>query len=330
MAPDWNNVFSSGLLPTPSSVWDWAVATFIDQNWNTWCQCIGGQLGCGSQTLNFSGGAHGNLLPAWGTVYDIPDSPTTITIPWSATVSQAGTSASHAQLQLQNSTGGQVALLDMGTFSGTSGSGSYSTAALQGAYAAARTYSVRSYPLGGLTGIDWTSTLTGTATFTGCSSPVTGYSPPPVGTPPTGIPNPPALPTGCTLDQVCAKITYVEQQLDAIARLLNKTPTTLRGYTETNTHANLTGNGSFALLSTTIAVKIVLTTIPAHVADVLGDPTRYLDVGYFTPAGVEGAYATWALNFQTQVFSCPPLTNSIHYSVPTDCRASVIELAPVT
>jgi hypothetical protein len=326
VAPPFANLWSTGLLPTPNAIWDWAVATFISQNWNTWCQCTGG-TGCGQTAVN-----HTNVISIYGTaptviIGPIPDTPSSFSFPWSWSIDQSGGPWS-VQLQLLNASHNPVAgwtLVNGST--ATSASGTLNSGSLSGDFPAATQVALTATGQYRPTGTAANSTVVGEITWAGCTSPVLPYTPPPVVTPPPDIPTPPPLPTGCTTDQICGKLTYVEQELDAIARLLARLNLAPHAYVESLTHAGLSGNNSFSLLATTIAFKVIVTTLPNRMGEIISSPNRYFTDCYFTAQGYEGPYQTYTLDFQTQVFQMPPLSIELNYSIPNDVVCTVVELA---
>lgn len=122
---------------------------------------------------------------------------------------------------------------------------------------------------------------------------------------------------------VSNKLAQIYATLNAIYQSL---PAPLTSYAENTVHAGLSGNGQVAIAATALAVKLVLTTIPSSYGQVAEDPVFYFDVGYVTPAGVEGAYSTTRVTKATEVMVLPPLTNAFHYSLAPGVVATATEL----
>lgn len=325
VAPNWDNVWTNGMLPASKDFIDWVVATFISQNWNTWCQCIGG-VGCGSTVISEAiSGTSWNVQINSSNRYPLVGDPTTMTFPWTYTTDNTSGSIT-IQIQFLNPAGSGVG----GSINIVSGkanaSGTFVNSSLHTYLGLGATqYRFQALAPTGGTGA-WHTTLGGTATFSGCSNPIDGYIPPTVIAPPSNIPAPPPLPTGCTTDQICQKVTYIEQELDNIARMLWNTIVPPHSWNEGASHTGLTGNNSFTLFANTRAIKAIVTTLPNRSGSIIGSPTRIFDVGWLTAAGAEGPYQTWTLDFQQQVFVLPPVSNTLYYSIPPDVRVTVIEL----
>ena len=180
-------------------------------------------------------------------------------------------------------------------------------------------------PTGGITGSfdfavpassnSWKWIISGTGTFP-VSATFTGY----------------CSSTGdTTIEQACCPPDpSLQYQLSQIWALLQELytiiPVRVPNYAAGTAHAGLTGQGNVSLASTTIAVKVEITQLPAVYGQVDGSPQTYLDVGWVTPANNEGIEAGMRLTRSTQVLPLPEATSSLDYTLPPGETVTVTEL----
>jgi hypothetical protein len=168
----------------------------------------------------------------------------------------------------------------------------------------------------------------GNVTYLGCSNPTTPYVPPVVISPPSNIPNPPALPTGCTTDQLCAKLTYIEQELDVLARLLARNPTLK--WKDGAIHSNLRDSGRISLAPGALGVRAVITTVPTGPYVAPGDPPFHYDLGFITPLALGVALRGQRLVFNPQDFALPAQADGVAYTLLHGTVMNLVELIPLT
>jgi hypothetical protein len=120
-------------------------------------------------------------------------------------------------------------------------------------------------------------------------------------------------------------------QLQLIFNLVNSIyqgqPRQLHSYSQGAQHTGLTGNGSFALASSTIACLVELTTIPPAIGFEQSNPIYYFDVGWVTPLAAGFPYSPQKLTYQSQYMLFPTLTDEVAYTLLNGVHATIIELS---
>lgn len=134
-----------------------------------------------------------------------------------------------------------------------------------------------------------------------------------------------------TLTQACCppdpSQTAMLQELLALVRsLFQGAPAPLNSFAESTIHSGLTGSGSVATSSGTIAVKLELTTIPASLGEAAGDPIEYFDAGFFTTSAAEGAYSSHRIEHSPQLFILGDLVDALHWTLAPGVVLKITEL----
>lgn len=137
--------------------------------------------------------------------------------------------------------------------------------------------------------------------------------------------------TGSPLQaQCCPPDPTIEARLNQLLGLVQAIygalPTKLNSFAESTVHAGLTGSGSFAIGSGTIAIRVELTTIPPSLGYANGNPIRYFEAGIITTSAAEGAYRSHNIQHSPEVFVLGTLVDAIHYTLNPLVVASITEL----
>lgn len=130
----------------------------------------------------------------------------------------------------------------------------------------------------------------------------------------------------------CAPDTSVVTMLQNILQLLlsmsQATSTKVGSYVVGLAHSGLTGAGSQALESGTIAIKVALTTDLSSYGSLPGDPTYLLDRGFIVALAAEGPIRTQVrLVYNPQVYQLPQLTDAIGYQFNPGLVGQITELS---
>jgi hypothetical protein len=139
------------------------------------------------------------------------------------------------------------------------------------------------------------------------------------GTSPTGLATP-CCPPDPLVDQ---KLTQI---ISLVTSIYESLPVALTSYAESTIHSGLSGVGSVLVAPKTLAVKLILTTLPSWVGRTSGNPPKLFDAGFLTAVGSEGPTATQRIDYAQQVMVMPLLTTSVDYTLESGVVASVTEL----
>lgn len=140
---------------------------------------------------------------------------------------------------------------------------------------------------------------------------------------PGQTPNMPVTPCCPPDPTLLAELSRIEAMLQSIYSGL---PSAIRSYAESTVHAGLTGNGSFLIGASTIAVKVALTTVPAYLGEAAGDPVVLFDAGYITPIAAEAPLRGDRIRYNPQQFDLPAATEMLGYTLAGGVVATVTEL----
>lgn len=128
----------------------------------------------------------------------------------------------------------------------------------------------------------------------------------------------------CTTDP--ALLQLVQSIWAEVQAIYQSLPTRVLSYAESTVHSGLSGNGSFLLSASAIAIKIALTTTPTRVGLEVGDPNRLFSVGYITPIAAEAPYGGFWIASDPMLYVLPQLVESIGYSLTPGVVATITEL----
>ena len=128
----------------------------------------------------------------------------------------------------------------------------------------------------------------------------------------------------------CPPDPTVDSRLTAIMNLLQTIysliPARVPNYVAATSHTSLSGRGAIGLASTTIAVRVVFSTLGYVTTEVLAQPPTYLDLGWITPETNQGPEGGYRLTRTTEVVALPEATSIINYSLPSGATATITEL----
>lgn len=137
-------------------------------------------------------------------------------------------------------------------------------------------------------------------------------------------------PPGSIQQPCCPPDPSVQAMLQTITALVQSIyqslPTPIGSYAESTVHAGLSGNGSFLIGTSTIAVKVSLTTIPPSVGVAAGDPQPLFGAGFITPIAAEAPLAGARILYSDQVVPLPRITEQVGYTLPSGVVATITEL----
>lgn len=97
-------------------------------------------------------------------------------------------------------------------------------------------------------------------------------------------------------------------------------------YTASTAHTGLTGGGNFSVPSTTIALKLEVTQLPAVYGQIDGFPQTHIDIGWITPTTLYGPEAGIRVTRTTQVIQLPEATTGVDWSLPPGEEMTITEL----
>ena len=177
----------------------------------------------------------------------------------------------------------------------------------------------------GLTG-SWTSTATHYAVTAGMSFATGNTLAERASLDITGQCSGGGLTAGC-----CPPDPSITSKLDQLYELVKSlyvgAPSPLTSFAEGAVHAGLTGAGQVSFASTTISLKVQLTTIPTSYGRNPGNPDYFYNVGFINFITVEGSYSSQRLTYETEVFTIPPLGFVCGYDLSPGVVATFTELS---
>lgn len=136
-------------------------------------------------------------------------------------------------------------------------------------------------------------------------------------------------PSGVT-SPCCPPDPLLEQQLNQILGLVNaifaSLPAPLSSYANSTVRTALSGSGAFATGIGTIAVKVVLTTIPNSVGVDIAAPATYFEAGWITSETTGSNYHSSRITHTPQIFLLDQLADTIAYTLAPGVVATITEL----
>lgn len=138
-------------------------------------------------------------------------------------------------------------------------------------------------------------------------------------------------PSGTSVAQPCCppdpNMIQLLRQILALNQLIYEDlPVRIPSYAGSTAHTGLSGNGTQSIGSSTVGVKVDVTTLPPAYGLVVGSPNTYLDLGWITPVTNEGPEAGTRITRTSQVFPLPDATNAVDYALPAGAVITVTEL----
>jgi hypothetical protein len=134
------------------------------------------------------------------------------------------------------------------------------------------------------------------------------------------------------IDMVCCPtdpnlLSMLNEILNQIQFLQAIIPIRPVAYVARDTTTGLSGSGTYSVAdSSVIALKVVVTTLPAYVGQVSGVPDTYFGLGYVTPVNAGGPEQGTPITRSTQVFPLPEATTALDYSLTPGAVISITEL----
>lgn len=290
-----DDVLTTGLLPTPADVWAWAVSVWRAAEWNTYCQCSTGN-DCGESdasssfhettTLGFTGPISAyTALPVGATSY---------VKRWLSWNTDPDETVFHT-IQMRNSSGSVTLNVNTSRVGDGSNSDDASHTIPAGSVEWRHFITNGTHAVGQDAAVSVSMLWSGNCTVSG-----TPYVPPTLAPPPADLPEPPQPTTGCTTDDVCTRVQQLQNMLSIIATEVDEvylwtlTPTIppagiSAGYTLGTAHAGLTGSGSVNVSASAIRGLLVsVTARPGYLGSSDGTPVAYFDEGFITPGDANG------------------------------------------
>jgi hypothetical protein len=139
-----------------------------------------------------------------------------------------------------------------------------------------------------------------------CSGPALGCCPPP--------PTDPNI--SSRLDQIYGLLTTIYSMI----------PEPVTTYVAGTVHSGLSGGANLSLDVNTIAILVVIDTLPSNYGLVVGFPNTYFNVGWLTPTNDEGPTAGIRISRATETFELPQATSAVDYSLPAGQIITITEL----
>lgn len=139
--------------------------------------------------------------------------------------------------------------------------------------------------------------------------------------------------SGGPLEQACCPPdpsidARLNQIISYLQFLMGQHPTTSTSWTDGIRHTGLTLSGRVQLAAGVTGVRVEVTQVPPTSAIITGDPTFYWEMGFITPIAVDIPLRGQRLVFNPEIFSLPPQTTGVAWSLPQLCTINLVELIP--
>lgn len=118
----------------------------------------------------------------------------------------------------------------------------------------------------------------------------------------------------------------LDQILGLVSTIYSIIPVRVPNYAALTDHSGLTGQDTISLGDGTIAIRVVVDTLPAVYGQIDSLPDTFFDIGWVTPITNEGPEAGIRLSRTTQIIPLPEASSGISYSFEPGESVTITEL----
>lgn len=156
-------------------------------------------------------------------------------------------------------------------------------------------------------------------------APATVTPEPPVAVqPPPDFPLPPAPPSGCTIDDLCARLFNLEQTFNLF---FGSALPQLNSYARGAAHPGLQGDGVVQVAPACLAYRLDITTDNPGLGELPGTPPYLLNRGFVVPIVSEGAERVQVrVTYNPQLIELPRFTLALGFHFGAGVTATLTEL----